>query len=133
VLTGWEHLGLAKSGDWTRSAVFRRGRGMQGAVAFRASVASTNGPSISVSRFVTPEVRSLLTRPHHGLALFGPFNGYGTTSPQGTAVVRDVELLAKTEFTSKLVRFVSPTGARIDQERRQAWAGWEPGARLSTG
>src|SRR5262245_2720506 len=56
--------------------------------------------------FTTLEATSLIARRHQGLAFFGPFNGCGTAGRQGTEATSDAELVAKTEFTSKLVPFV---------------------------
>jgi transposase len=58
---------------------------------------------------VPTKAASCIARRHKGLAFFGPFSDCGTAGRQGTEVASDAELVAKTEFTSKLVPFVSGT------------------------
>src|SRR5262249_22663575 len=80
-----------------------------------APVGQTNGTSLDVNRLVTygcvVESDNLIARHHQGLALFGPFGGYGTAGRHGTAVPSDTELIAKTELTTKLVPFARHAGA----------------------
>jgi hypothetical protein len=79
----------------------------------------SNDTSLSVSRFTTDACVSEGDKPYRpapsGLGIFRPFSGYGTTGRQGTEVTNDAELVAKTQFTSKLVPFVSRTGAAYAQ------------------
>src|SRR5262245_43692162 len=68
-----------------------------------------NGTSLSVSHFVTDACDSKGDKPYRpappGLGIFRPLQRLRTASRQGKEVASDAELIANTEFTSKLVPF----------------------------